>query len=411
MHPRSSTFGPWSDVICYIGICQGASDCEPRTCDRDSLRSVPHQNRVTPLQRARRRLCPWTRLRQSRLPARRERARSGVATATRALDLLPARVPGLAAARAPAAGEVHRALLPRRGDRVRRRPPSVRALPPRGLPGSCHSGASSIRGRARGRRDRRAAARRAGCIRRLRERAQRHFETPFETLPDGAFVVADEDASSCSERSYCGGRRPATTWRRGGQSAERRSSPHRRSWRCCDAAGTGSCRCCTLRRRPGRKPGRQPGRKPGRQAKACHRPPRPFALYDSPTRAKRPGANVSERSISDVRPVFVSTRAWFAFGKSMTVMSLPGSAAIGASRRSESPGGTVRSRPPYSQSDGIFSLRIEGIESSHPAPPSEPARRSPRPSAWRCDRPGPRDPGKGRSRRPSPRGRRRRAGT
>ena len=81
-----------------------------------------------------------------------------------------------------------------------------------------------------------------------------------------------------------------------------------------------------------------------------------------------PGANVSERSISEVRPVVVSTSAWFAFGKSTTVKSRPGSAAIGASRRSESPGGTMRSCPPYSQSDGIFSFRIDGIGSTPPGP-------------------------------------------
>ena len=46
-----------------------------------------------------------------------------------------------------------------------------------------------------------------------------------------------------------------------------------------------------------------------------------------------------------------------------------------------------------------------------PGPPSEPARRSPRRSALPGDHPGPRDPGRGRSRRPSPQGRRRRAGT
>ena len=50
-----------------------------------------------------------------------------------ALDRMPARVPRLAARAAAAARPLHRALLPRRGDGVRRRAPAVRALPARGL--------------------------------------------------------------------------------------------------------------------------------------------------------------------------------------------------------------------------------------------------------------------------------------
>ena len=49
------------------------------------------------------------------------------------LDRVPPRVQGLAARPAAAARQVHRAVLPRRGDRVRRRAPAVRAVPARGL--------------------------------------------------------------------------------------------------------------------------------------------------------------------------------------------------------------------------------------------------------------------------------------
>ena len=76
-----------------------------------------------------------------------------------ALDRLPARVPRLAPAAASAARPLHRALLPRRGDRVRRRPPAVRALPPRGLQPLRSALARASPGPRRSRRDRRAAPR------------------------------------------------------------------------------------------------------------------------------------------------------------------------------------------------------------------------------------------------------------
>jgi len=49
----------------------------------------------------------------------------------------------------------------------------------------------------------------------------------------------------------------------------------------------------------------------GRREPAAARPqrPRPFAFSHSTTRANRPGAYVSDRSISEVRPVLVSTSA------------------------------------------------------------------------------------------------------
>ena len=112
--------------------------------------------------RARRRSGPRARVRQPRLPARRAR-RDQAALQRQALDRLPARVPRLEADEAAAARPVHGAVLPGRGDRVRRRPPPLRPLPQRGLPGlRGHLARASSRRRTRGERDRRAAARRAG---------------------------------------------------------------------------------------------------------------------------------------------------------------------------------------------------------------------------------------------------------
>ena len=82
--------------------------------------------------RAGRRPGAWPGLRKPRLPPRRSGPHPP-ALQRQALDRLPARVPRLAAAAAAPARPLHRALLPRRGDRVRRRAPSLRALPARGL--------------------------------------------------------------------------------------------------------------------------------------------------------------------------------------------------------------------------------------------------------------------------------------
>ena len=143
------------------------------------------------LQRARRRPGARARVRQPWLPPQRRRG-DHAPLRGEALDLVPARVQGLEADTAVAAGEVHGAVLPRRGDRVRRRPPSLRALPLRGLPELCDTLAQASSGRRdRGGRDRRAAACRAGG---WGTRGQRRHEAPFETLPDGAFVV-DGDAA------------------------------------------------------------------------------------------------------------------------------------------------------------------------------------------------------------------------
>src|SRR5688500_5873286 len=74
---------------------------------------------------------PRARVREPRLPARRLGA-DRAAVGDEALDRLPARVQGLAPQPPAPAREVHRALLPRRGDRVRRGPPALRLVPTRG---------------------------------------------------------------------------------------------------------------------------------------------------------------------------------------------------------------------------------------------------------------------------------------
>src|SRR5512134_1944725 len=110
---------------------------------------------------ARRRPGARARVRKPRLPPRRRRAHRA-AVRRPPLDRLPAGVQGLAARAAPPAGTVHRALLPRRGDRLRRRAPAVRALPPRGLRPLRRRLERAASRRVRGGRDRRPAARRAG---------------------------------------------------------------------------------------------------------------------------------------------------------------------------------------------------------------------------------------------------------
>ena len=77
------------------------------------------------------------------------------------MDRVPAPVPRLASRAAPAARPVHRAVLPGRGDGVRRRSPPVRALPARGLRPVRRDLALAPPRPGRRRRDRRAASRRA----------------------------------------------------------------------------------------------------------------------------------------------------------------------------------------------------------------------------------------------------------
>src|SRR4051794_22411677 len=65
----------------------------------------------------------------------------------------------------------------------------------------------------------------------------------------------------------------------------------------------------------------------------------PGARSRAVTRAKRPGAYGSERSISVVRRVRVRTRAWFPPASTATSKSRPASAATGARRAEDSRGG------------------------------------------------------------------------
>src|SRR5262245_29988163 len=82
--------------------------------------------------RARRAPRARARVRQSWMPPRCLGA-DPAAVRHQALDRLPPRVSRMAPEPAAAAGQVHGALLPGRGDRVRGRPPAVRALQARGL--------------------------------------------------------------------------------------------------------------------------------------------------------------------------------------------------------------------------------------------------------------------------------------
>ena len=112
-----------------------------------------------------------------------------------------------------AAGEVHRALLPRRGDRVRRGAPPVRALPQRGLPEVRDTLARTpSRRRIRGRCPRCPVARRSASIRRLRRARPAALRGAVrDAAGRGVRRRGGGRRSSCSESSYCGGRRPATT--------------------------------------------------------------------------------------------------------------------------------------------------------------------------------------------------------
>ena len=169
-----------------------------------------------------------------------------------ALDRLPARVPRLEADAAAAAGPVHGAVLPGRGDRLRRRPPPVRPLPLRGLPELCDTLARASPGRRRRRRTRSTR----GCTRSEWSRAraaQRRHAAPFETLPDGAFVALEDDAlprarrpaAAVDARRLRGLRRAPGRAARPTCSRRRRSSP---CWR--RLAGSPPARSCTLRRSP-----------------------------------------------------------------------------------------------------------------------------------------------------------------
>jgi len=91
------------------------------------------------------------------VPARRTGSHP-TAIQRQALDRVPAPVPRVASQAAAATGPFHRAVLPRRGDRVRRWASPVRALPPRGLPEARGDLARAASRPGRRRRDRCAAA-------------------------------------------------------------------------------------------------------------------------------------------------------------------------------------------------------------------------------------------------------------
>ena len=117
------------------------------------------------------------------------------------------RVPGLASRAADAAGPLHRALLPRRGDRLRRRPSALRALPPRGLRPLRALWRELAPGRPRRRRDRRAAARRAPGP---AARAQRHHEPASRSSRTGRSSSARASRGWCCGGSCWHGAPPAT---------------------------------------------------------------------------------------------------------------------------------------------------------------------------------------------------------
>ena len=104
-----------------------------------------------------------------------------------ALDRLPARVPRLASKPAPPAGQLHGAVLPRRGDRVRCRPSTVRALSPRGLRpfrralARAPPEAESVPTRSTSN-----STASASTCEALRQRLHR---APLDELPEGAFVL------------------------------------------------------------------------------------------------------------------------------------------------------------------------------------------------------------------------------
>ena len=127
-------------------------------------------------------------LRQPRVHARRSGPHPP-ALRHAALDRVPAGVPRLGARPEAAARPLHRALLPRRGDGVRRRPSPVRALPPRRLraPGRDLARAPS---RARPAPTRSTSSCTASASRRTRGRSC-HHRAPLGDLPDGAFVLRD----------------------------------------------------------------------------------------------------------------------------------------------------------------------------------------------------------------------------
>ena len=179
---------------------------------RDAAAEPRHASR-----RARRRSRERPRLRKPRLPARRGGPHPAPVPGA-ALDRLPPRVQGTAPNAAPAAREVHGALLPRRGDRIRRGSPSVRGMPARGLRPLHDAVARSPRRDGRGR-DRREAPRRA------RRAGDAGAPSPRDDASQ-SFPTA-RSSSTTVPRSSCW----ATSCSRGRPAATSPASPARRGLR------------------------------------------------------------------------------------------------------------------------------------------------------------------------------------
>jgi len=130
-------------------------------------------------------------------------------------------------ARSDAAGPMDRALLPRRGDRVRRWTPPVRVLPSRRLPPVRRR----VDRRARAHRETRAGELDAHLHReRVDPRTRRQATRPasFGALPDGAMVRHAGNPALVLGPHVSRGRSPATVRRSPFRGAPRSSSSHRR---------------------------------------------------------------------------------------------------------------------------------------------------------------------------------------
>ena len=125
-----------------------------------------------------------------------------------ALDRLPARVPRLAARAAAPARPLHRALLPRRGDRLRRRPPPLRTLPARRLrPLRRDLAHDSIPARSEPTRSTLSCTASASIPARATPAPRARRSTSFPTAPSSCTT---ERRSWCSAQSCSAGRPPVT---------------------------------------------------------------------------------------------------------------------------------------------------------------------------------------------------------
>ncbi len=149
-----------------------------------------------------------------------------------------------------APGQVHRAVLPRRGDRARRRPPAVRGVPLHRLRAPDGDVGRPPPRPARGGRDRRATRRASAATPTPSSGAS--TRRGYDELPDGAFVLVDGAAPPRARLSSCSaGPRPATRTAPTARPADRhRDRDHATVAGRAAHAPTGprSCRSCTPRR-------------------------------------------------------------------------------------------------------------------------------------------------------------------